>query len=250
MFFHQPHSENGQNENSDDGTGHSPFACDNAGQHTAEAVIARRVIDSGMAAFHFYNIRQHLHAQIRRENNGNQPRGDQSEADNPEHIAGVFSGRRLRKTIWHKANGCHQRSCQHWRGGMAPGVGRSFNSVVALLHFHHHHFDGDNGIIDQQAESKNKRAEGDAVKVDTGGFHHHKNNRQRQGDRRRDHNAHAPPHADKTDHHNDQQGGEEFDHELVDRRADIHRLIGDFRQGQPQRHSRIDFCRFGIQRFT
>ena len=31
--------------------------------------------------------------------------------------------------------------------------------VQAFFHFHHHHFDGNNGIIDQQAEGENQRPE-------------------------------------------------------------------------------------------
>src|SRR4029453_10037937 len=45
-------------------------------------------------------------------------------------------------------------------------------------------------------------------------------------------------------------GVEELDHELVDRLPDIDRLIRDFGQAHPQRHFRIDRCRFSPQRLT
>lgn len=133
---------------------------------------------------------------------------------------------------------------------MAPGEGRGFDSVVTFLHFHHHHFDGDNGIINQQAEGEDQGAQRHAVKVNSRGFHHHEDDRQRQRYRRRNDHPHAPAHADKTNHHDHKQGDKKFDHELIDRRANIHGLVGNFGQGHAQRQAIIYFCRFRIQRFT
>ena len=48
---------------------------------------------------------------------------------------------------------------------MAPGIGGGFEAVIPLLHFDHHHFNGDNGIIHQQPQGEDQRAEGDAVEV-------------------------------------------------------------------------------------
>ena len=250
MFFNQPHTEHGQNENGDHRPGHPPFSGDNAGKQLAKTVIARRVIDGGMTPFYFRDRRQDLHPKIGREHHRDKPRCNQGEADNPEHIAGVFPCGRLGKAIRHKANGRHQGTGQHGRSGMAPGEGRGFDSVVTFLHFHHHHFDGDNGIINQQAEGEDQGAQRNAVKVYPRGFHHHENDSQRQRYRRRNDNTHAPAHADKTHHHDHKQGDEEFDHELIDRRANIHGLVGDLGQGHAQRQAVIYFRRFRIQRFS
>ena len=39
-----------------------------------------------------------------------------------------------------------------------PGEGRGANAIPALLHLHHHHLDGDDGVVDQQAERDDQRA--------------------------------------------------------------------------------------------
>ena len=67
--------------------------------------------------------------------------------------------------------------------------------LVALLHLHHHHLDGDDRVIDQQAQRQDQRAERDPVEVLAGGGHHDEDRRQRQRNRRGDDDAHAPSHA-------------------------------------------------------
>ncbi len=155
----------------------------------------------------------------------------------------------MRKPVRHKAHGRHQGAGQHRRRGVAPGIGGGFEAVIPLLHFDHHHFNGDNGIIHQQPQGEDQRPEGDAVEVFTGGGHHHKHHGQGERHRRRDHHPHAPAHADKAHRHHHQQSDKKFDHELIDRRADIHRLIGHFGQRHAERQALIDAVRFGVQRF-
>ncbi len=46
-----------------------------------------------------------------------------------------------------------------------PGGGGGLNPGPALLHSHHHHLDGDDGVVNEQAERDDKRAERDAVEV-------------------------------------------------------------------------------------
>ena len=41
----------------------------------------------------------------------------------------------------------------------------------SLLHLHHHHLDRDDGVVDQQAESDDQRAERDPMQVDAGRVH-------------------------------------------------------------------------------
>ncbi len=190
-----------------------------------------------------------MYAQPGGKNHRHDPGGNQRDTDDPEHVAGILPGGGLRKPVGHKAHGRHQGAGQHGRRGVAPGIGGGFEAVIPLLHFDHHHFDGDDGIIHQQPQGEDQRAEGDAVEVFTGGGHHHKHHGQGERHRRRDHHPHAPAHADKAHRHHHQQSDKKFDHELIDRRADIHRLIGHFGQRHAERQALIDAVRFGVQRF-
>ena len=52
----------------------------------------------------------------------------------------------------HQPNDRHQCPRQHRRGRGSPRKGRGLGALPAFLHFHHHHFDGDNGIVHEQAE--------------------------------------------------------------------------------------------------
>ncbi|MNE70852.1 hypothetical protein D3C80_1666760 [compost metagenome] len=102
-----------------------------------------------MPTLDLFDLGQQLDAEIGREDHRNQPRGDQRDADDPEHVAGVFAGRRAGKTVGHKAHSGDQGSRQHRRRRMAPGVGGGLDPAVALFHFHHHHLDGNDGVIHQ-----------------------------------------------------------------------------------------------------
>ena len=111
-------------------------------------------------------IGQQLEPEIGREQHRHDPGGDQREADDPEDAARVFAGARLGEADRQEARGGDQRAGQHRERGRGPGEGRGAGAVPALLHLHHHHLDGDDGVVDQQAERDDQRAERDAVKVD------------------------------------------------------------------------------------
>ncbi|MNZ67768.1 hypothetical protein D3C78_860230 [compost metagenome] len=130
---------------------------------------------------------------------------------------------------------------------MTPGIGGRFDAVVAFLHFHHHHLDRNDGVVHQQPQCQNQRPEGNTIKVLSGGRHHHKHHGQGQRHRRRHDNTDMPAHAEKAHQHHNQQGDEELDHEFVDGRTDIHRLIGDLGKRHAQRHAFIDPGRLHVQ---
>ena len=179
MFFHQPHAEYRDRKDGNHGTRYDPLARDNPGQQPAKTVVMTGVVNRCVSPLYLFDIGQHLHAQIRRKHHRDNPGGNKGDTDDPEHVAGIFAGGGLGKTVRHETNGGDQRTGEHRGGGVAPGIGGGFDAVVALFHFHHHHFDGDDGIIDQQPERQDQRAQGDTVKVFTGSFHHHEDNRQR-----------------------------------------------------------------------
>ncbi|MCY1220010.1 hypothetical protein D9M72_320090 [compost metagenome] len=193
-----------------------------------------------MAAFGLADLRQHLDAQIRREGDGDDPGHDQCNAHDPEHVAGVFAGRGTGKAVGHEAHRRHQRAGQHRRGSVAPGIGGGGNAAVAFLHLDHHHLDRDDGIVHQQSQRKDQRAQGNAVKVLASGRHDDEHCGQRQRHSRCHDNADAPAHAQETHRQHHQQGDKELDHELIDRCADVDGLVGHFGQAHAQRQRFID----------
>ncbi len=72
----------------------------------------------------------------------------------------------LAKTDRQKADGGDQGAGEHRKGGRGVGEGRRPEAIPALLHLHHHHLDGDDRVVDQQAERDHQRAQGNALQVD------------------------------------------------------------------------------------
>ena len=112
------------------------------------------------------DVRQQLDAEIGREDHRDEPRRDQRDRHDPEDAAGIFADRRIGEADGQEAGRGDQRAGQHREGGGFPGEGRRAHAVPALLHLHHHHLDRDDGVVDQQAERDDQRAERDAVQVD------------------------------------------------------------------------------------
>jgi hypothetical protein len=91
----------------------------------------------------------------------------------------------------------------------------------------HHHFDGDHGVVDQQAEGDDERAQRNPLKVDAVKLHRHEHRGEHQRDRERDHGTRAQAQADQTDTEYDGDGFPERLHELVHGILDGDRLVGD-----------------------
>ncbi len=250
LLLHRPHADDGQRERCNDRSGDQPLASDHPAQHLSEAVVARGVVDGLLSTLDLLDIGQHLHAQVGREGHGHHPGCNQGDADDPEHVAGVFASRGAREPVRHEADGRDQRAGKHGSRRVAPGIGRGLDAAVPLLQLHDHHFDGDDGVVHQQAQRQDERAERDTVEVLAGGRHDDEHGGQRQGHGRRDNDADVPAHANEADDHHDEQGDEELDHELVDRRANVDGLVGHFREAHSQRQRRVDLRDFRVERFA
>ena len=125
-------------------------------------------------------VGQELEAEIRREQHGHEPRGDERKPDDPEDPAGIFAGARLGEPDRQEARCGDERAGEHRERGRGPGIGCGACPVEALLHLHHHHFDGDNGVIDQKPERDDEGAERDAMEIEAGRVHHHEDDREHQ----------------------------------------------------------------------
>src|SRR5207248_4979022 len=100
----------------------------------AKTLVSRSGIDPGMAAFYGFDLRQKFYSEIRCENHGHDPRGDQRETDNPKNVSGIFSRRRTRKAHWQKSDYRYQRSSEHGRCGVTPGISRPLNAIHSFFH--------------------------------------------------------------------------------------------------------------------
>ena len=126
---------------------------------------------AGMLRAVLREVGQQLDADVGREEHGHDPRHDERKADDPEDVAGILAGGRARDADRQEAGRRHERSRQHGKRGRVPGESRGPHAVPALLHFHDHHLDGNDRVIDEQAERDDEGAERDAVEIEPGHVH-------------------------------------------------------------------------------
>ncbi|MNQ84246.1 hypothetical protein D3C85_993670 [compost metagenome] len=99
LFLHQVHARSRHEEQRDHRARDQPFARNDPSQNSAEAVVSRRVVDRRVSTLHGLDVWQQLHAQIRGESHRNDPGSDQCNAHDPEHVAGVLTGRGLSESV-------------------------------------------------------------------------------------------------------------------------------------------------------
>ena len=250
LLFDGAHADDGQREgDADDAAGHELVA-HGEGDEPSQAPIVRRVVDRVVTAFDRFDRGQHLDAEIGREDHRDDPGDDEREPDDPEDVAGVFAGRRAREADRQESGDRHERSRQHRRRGVAPRIGRRLDAVHALFHFHHHHLDGDDGVVDEKTERQDERAERDAVE-EPAGFQHdeeHDGKRQRDGSRHDD--ADAPAEAEQAHQQHHAERHRELQHEFVDRRGDVDGLIAHLVERHPERQRLCDRRSLVLQRLA
>ena len=248
LLLDQPHANAGDEERADHEPGDQELAVDRPGDEASKPLIARRRVDCGAPARDGLDIGQELDAEIRREHDCHEPRGEQSEADDPEDVAGIFAGGRAGEADRREADHGDQGSGEHRRGGMGPGVGGRPGALEAFLHLHHHHLDRDDRVIHQKPERDDQCAKRDPVEYAAGPKHDDEDCGKGQRHGRSNDNADSPAKADQAHHHDHRQSDEEFEHELVHRLVDVHRLVGDLGESEPGRKRLGDLLLFGLER--
>ena len=191
-------------------------------------------------------VGQELHAEIGREHDRHEPARDQSDGDDPEDAAGIFADRGVGEADRQEAGRRHQRAGQHREGGRGPGEGGGARAVPALLHLHDHHLDRDDGVVDEQAERDDQRAERDAVQVEMDDAHDDEGDGEHQRNRQRHHDAGAPAERQEADQEHDAERlGEGFG-ELADGVVDDMRLVGDLLEVDALRQRGFDLRHRGF----
>ncbi|HET6472383.1 MAG TPA: hypothetical protein VFG38_11105 [Pseudomonadales bacterium] len=203
-----------------------------------------------MTALDCFDLRQQLHAEIRREDHRDDPRHDEREADHPENVAGVFAGGRTRETDRQESGDRHECSGEHRRRRVTPRIGGRRDAVHTFLHFHHHHLDGDDRVVYEEPEREDERPERDAIEEPVGLQHDEEHDGKRQRDGRCHDDAHAPAETDQAHQQDHAERHRELHHELVDRCGDVDGLIAHLFQRHPERQGLRDVCRSAFQRLA
>ena len=235
LLFERAHPDAGKREGDANDTDGHELVAHGKGDKPSQTPIVGCVVYRVVTAFDRFDRGQQLDAKIGREDHRDDPGDDEGEPHDPEDVAGVFAGRRAREAHGQEPGDRHERSRQHRRRRVAPRIGRRLDAVHALFHFHHHHLDGDDGVVDEKAEREDEGAERDAVE-EPAGFQHdeeHDGKRQRHGSRHDDADAPAEAEQAHQQHHAERHG--EFHHELVDRMRDVDGLIGHLGERHAER---------------
>ena len=117
----------------------------------------------------------------------------------PAYSPAVESG----ETHGSETNDRDQGTREHGRSRVTPGVGGSLHPFEALFELHHHHFDGDDRVIDEQSEGDDERAERDPIEDAAGEQHDDKDRGEGQRHGRCHDDTDAPAEADQAHDHDD-----------------------------------------------
>ncbi len=250
LLGHRAHADHRRDEDGDRQARRDPFVIDAGAHHHAQALIVLRRVDRVVAAHHRLDVRQDFHPDVGDEIDGDEPRGEQRKGDDPKDVAGIFAGGGAGEADGQKARDRHQRARQHREGGGAPRVGRGGDAIDAFLHLHHHHLDRDDGVVDEQAERDDQRAERDAIEVAPRGHHDDEDGGERQRHGRGDDDADAQAECDEADDDHHRQSGEELRHEFADGLGNHLGLVRDLGEGHAERQFGAEFGIRRLQRFA
>ena len=114
---------------------------------------------TGLGRLCSLRLGQQRDAQKGNEDDRNQPRRQHRDADDGEDRERVFAGRALRKPYRHKARHRHERSRQHRERQRLVGECGGLFLFVALRETHRHGVDRAHGVVDQQGQRDDERAQ-------------------------------------------------------------------------------------------
>ena len=211
-------------------------------QVAAQGMDARANAGSRQRAGRRMRIGQQLVAEVGDEDDRSDPReqqGDRHDLENrPRVFAGAGPGRGNRQESGRRDQGAGQ----HRKGGRGVGVGCRADPVHALFHLDRHHLDGDDRVIDEQAEAEHERTKRDLVQADAEVVHRGEGHGQDQRDRHGDDETAAQAQRKEADQQDDRHGLAEGTHELAYRAAHRGRLVGNLVQVETDRQGPADAC--------
>ena len=250
LLLHEAHPEHRQREDQDGDDDGGPAVAHAGVEHAAER--PRQPAALGVVARQRRG--QDGDAEQRREQHRDDPRHDQRHRDHDEQREGEFACRTGVEADGNEAGDRYQRAREHreCRRCVDSGVdiGRGLAQGIADLEPRHHHLDRDHGIVDQEAERDDQRAERDALQGNAGIGHDQEGDGEHQRDRDRDHQASADAETDEADGEHDDDGFIQRLGEAADRLFDDLRLVGDEMHAHADREIGDDLGHLPLQRLA
>ena len=165
-------------------------------------------------------------AKVRHKIHRHDPAQHQRDHGHRKNRKGVFSRDGFGQADRQETDGGDQGAGQHRHGRDFIRKGGSSHFVVTLFHFPDHHFYRNDGVVDQQAEGDDQRAQRYFVQPDVPVIHGQKRHRQHQ--RNRDAHHQTGPHVDAITPPERQHGSicalVQTQADEADRQHDQHRL--------------------------
>ena len=190
----------------------------------------------GLGGLHMGRHLEQQRAQVRHEIHRHHPRQHQRNHRHGKNREGVFTRHRLGNANRQKASRRDQGARQHGHGRQLIGKGGGAHLVVALFQLQHHHFDGDDGVVHQQAQRDDERAQRNLVQANAPVPHGQKGHGQHHGNGDAHHQAGpgvdvpalpqrvvaralVQAQADEAHGQHDDHGFDQHLHKFVDRRG-------------------------------
>ena len=256
LLLHAAHAHNAQSKQQHRDTNGLPAVL-HTPRHRATEIVVKRAVKQLMRAAlcaRGFGLEQQS-AQIRHKVNRHPPAQHQGDHGDRKNSKGVFTHSGLGHANWQETRGGDQRAGQHRHRRDFISKGRSTYAVVALFHFAHHHLHRNDGVVHQQAQGDDERAERDFVQPDAPVVHGQKRHGQHQRNRDRHHqtgaNVHIPTvspalvqaQRDKADHQHNQHRLNQHTHKLTHRLGHRLRLVLHLLKGDTDRQCFFDTSR-------
>ena len=163
LLLHELHAGESGDEQRNGRADHPILQMQHAIEHGMErAGEARRLM---AVAFHL--VGQDENARQRRKQHGDEPGSDQCNADDREQREGILARAARCEADRNEACDGDERSGQHREGGGGIGERCGGDLVAALFELLDHHLHRDHGVVDEEPEPDDERAERDALQADS-----------------------------------------------------------------------------------
>ena len=152
-MLHAPHTDNTQNKQQHSDANGLPAILDTPRDRGAKVLVKRTIKHFVVAAMRLMRFDlQQQGSQVGNKVDRHPPAQHQRNNRHGKNRKGVFTSRGLSHANGQKASRSDERTRQHGHGRHFIRKCGGADAVIALLHFSHHHFHSNDGVIHQQAQ--------------------------------------------------------------------------------------------------